>query len=395
MRAMDEALRLALRAKWRILPGQPTSEIHLHIGNAFSRELIAEMQANGECDLPADFLTNKEHRYYPDLAHHHQVYEKLRATVGYKYLYRTVHDHLTFIARNDNAVYAELSFSYREPKSFEQNIEIVESAMHAAKKETGIESRVLVTVLRDHGSDNAEKAVKFLEGYRRRNPKTLITGFGMAGQENLDDFRDYKRSLQWAWDAGLGIAPHVAEQYIGNAKGFLESLPIGYDRIKETDPRRVRAGHATLIHMSTDLMKEFRDKGIMIEVCLKSNGAIDLPDYTKRMRKGMVVDGIKLDRDLARYFRDLSKHPEPIFAAHGLVMGYGSDNPAMVASSVGKDASNRKKHELASDQEIHERLRNNVKYGNMDFETRVAGLKNFDDFEAKTWGTQQPMARIA
>ncbi|MCB1531487.1 MAG: hypothetical protein KDJ35_01325 [Alphaproteobacteria bacterium] len=200
----------------------PKADMHTHISLALSPEqLLKKIQLN-RTTLDLDFLLHKPRRYYSNLwSFHAETYEKLRGSVEAYELAIVTQTYLERIAK-EGAIYAEISNSFRDPAVFEMQMDAVVEGIKAAKENTGIEARIVVTSLRDYGSSKAEKAAKHLVGYK--NP--YVTGFGLVGYERADSLQEYKTALNIAWhEAGLGIAPHVAEQDIVNAIDFFKCYP--------------------------------------------------------------------------------------------------------------------------------------------------------------------------
>ena len=55
-------------------------------------------------------------------------------------------------------------------------------------------ARIVVTAIRNFRAAHAEAAAKHLA----KRPRPLVTGFGMAAEENLDQFGDYSKALDIA-----------------------------------------------------------------------------------------------------------------------------------------------------------------------------------------------------
>ena len=131
-----------------------------------------------------------------------------------------------------------------------------------------------------------------------------VKAFGLVGDESANRLTEYSRALNIAWnEAGLGLAPHVAEQCLLNAPDFLAALPEETRDIEEDDDRRIRAGHGTLIHMSDRLVEEFAERSICLESCISANKRIGLPEETRILMTGDEIGdtGYKVDRPAAGY----------------------------------------------------------------------------------------------
>ena len=363
----------------------PKAEMHVHISLALSNEAFIRRVKKKRTPLTLDFIIDRETRYYPDLSKFHATYESMRhMTNTAQELADTVQQYLERIA-SEGAIYAELSNSYREGADFEWQMEAVSAGIEAARHNTGIEARIVVTTLRDHGPEKAEAAAKFLSTYQ--NPH--ITAFGLVGDEGVNQFMGFSKALHIAWhDAGLGLTPHVAEQHLHNAVDFLEAIPQEAFENKHRDMRRLRLGHGVLIHTSTDLMKEFADRKICMEMCLSANKRIGLPEATKTLATGDIItsqDGkrsIAVDKPLKHYFESVEAHPIKQFMDAGIPVCLGSDNPLLMNTNIGKEHSLAYK---AGVNNINDHLlitKNALSNANIDPITRARLLSLVDDYEA-------------
>ena len=356
----------------------PKAEMHVHISLALANETFIRRVKKKRTELSLNFLIERETRYYPTLTKFHNTYESMRhMTANPQELAETVQNYLERIAR-EGAIYAEISNSFREGAVFEKQMEAVCAGIEAARANTGIETRIVVTTLRDHGADKAEQAVQFLKNYK--NP--YITGFGLVGDEGLNQFAEFSNALHMAWhEAGLGLTPHVAEQHLHNAVDFLEAVPIESLDNHPRDMRRLRIGHGVLIHTSTDLMKEFADKQICMEMCLSANKRIGLPDETKGMAQGTKIKTITVDRPLQHYYERVEDHPIKSFMDQGIPVCLGSDNPLMMNTNIGKEHSLAYNAGVTNIADHLKITRNAITYANVDPVTRARLLSKINDYE--------------
>jgi adenosine deaminase len=362
----------------------PKAEMHTHISLALSNEAFIRRVKKKRTDLSLEFLIDRETRYYPDLAKFHGTYESMRhMTNTQQELADTVQGYLERIAR-EGAIYAEISNSYRAGADFEWQMEAVSAGIECARHNTGIEARIIVTTLRDHGAEKAEAAANFLSTYK--NP--YVTGFGLVGDEGLNQFMEFSKALNIAWhDAGLGLSPHVAEQHLHNAVDFLEAIPQEALSNHPRDMRRLRLGHGVLIHMSSDLMAEFADKQICMEICLSANKRIGLPDATKAHKIGDIITSqngnrtVTIDRPLTHYYESIADHPIKHFMDAGIPVCLGSDNPLLMNTNIGKEYSLVNQAGVTEGADHLQLTRNAILYANVDPLTRARLLSHIDDYE--------------
>lgn len=375
----------------------PKAEMHVHISLALSNETFIRRVKKKRTPLSVDFIVERETRYYPDLSKFHGTYESMRhMTSSAQELADTVQQYLERIAC-EGAIYAEISNSYREGSAFEAQMEAVSAGIEAARHNTGIEARIVVTTLRNHGPEKAEAAATFLKTYQ--NP--YITAFGLVGDEGVNQFMGFSRALHIAWhEAGLGLTPHVAEQHLHNAVDFLEAIPQEAFAHSPRDMRRLRIGHGVLIHTSSDLMREFAARKVCMEICLSANKRIGLPEETKTMQQGDTITSqngrrsVTVDRPLLNYYESLESHPIKHFMDAGIPVCLGSDNPLLMNTNIGKEHSLAYKAGVTSTQDHLLLTRNALSYANIDPITRARLISLVDEYETITEAGDLPITSM-
>lgn len=363
----------------------PKAEMHVHIALALASQVFLRRIKDRRTPLTPDFLITQNHRYYQDLKEFHNTYEAMRhITKTPRELASTVQDYLERISR-EGCVYAEISNSFRDEALFDQQMEAIAAGIEAAQYNKGIEARIVVTSIRDFGAEKAEKAVKHLTKKRHK----YVTGFGLVGDEGLNPFSDFKQALHMAWhEAGLGLAPHVAEQHPRNAIDFLSSLPEEALNARETETRRLRIGHGTLIHLSSELMTEFAEKKICLETCLSANKRLGLPDNTKAIVQGDRITSTDKQRDVVMdnprldYYNDIAKHPLKTFAQKGIPVCLGSDNPLLMNTNIGKEYSLAVKAGYEDVAPIINLTKTALNFANVEYDVRQKLLNHVSQYEA-------------
>lgn len=363
----------------------PKADMHVHISLALTPNVFVRRVYKRRTPLSLKFLIQRKKRYYPNLSHFHATYEKCRhMTKTQQELANTVQAYLEGIAR-EGAIYAEISNSFREGAEFEAQMEAVEAGIRAAKHNTGIESRIVVTTLRNHGPGKAEEAAKQLIKLQKKFE--LITGFGLVGDEGVNRFSEFSNALHIAWhEAGLGLTPHVAEQQLHNAVDFLTSVPEESLNVKYDDHRRLRVGHGVLIHMSDALMEKFSEHQICMELCPSANKRIGLPKETLRHKIGETItstDGrlsTSINRRAFSYYKNIEQHPIEMLMDAGIPICLGSDNPLLMNTNIGKEHSMAHIAGITDMQAQLNFTRNAVLNANVDHATRSELLSHVDGY---------------
>ena len=205
--------------------------MHVHLALAWAYARVKEFFDINSFGLPSNFLQDKDQRYYENLAEFHKTYEGVREASWDDFsLQDVVYEYLVGIAA-EGAVCAEISNSFRDPESFRGQIQAVNEGIEKARKETGIEVRIIATSLRNSGADHALKLAQYLAAHTDDGDFRYVAAFGLVGDETVDSLAEYEPAMQVAWnDAGLGVAPHGGEQDVRNLVDFLDIVPRLWSR---------------------------------------------------------------------------------------------------------------------------------------------------------------------
>ncbi|MBX7142923.1 MAG: hypothetical protein K1X79_00580 [Oligoflexia bacterium] len=381
MSKSDSSSALTPEPVWVPVP-LPKAEMHVHISLALSVESFIRRVKKKRTSIKLDFLIERESRYYPALQDFHHTYEAMRHITSTPIeLAEVTQTYLERIAR-EGCIYAELSFSYRPGADFAAQIEAISEAIEVARHNMGIETRIVVTTLRDAGPAVAEEAIRAC--MKIKSP--YIVAFGLVGDEAMGSLLDYKDQFALAWnEAGLGLCPHVAEQSLHNAVDFMSALPKAALKNPRGPGQKVRLGHGTLVYRSSELMKRMLDSGICFEVCLSANKRINVPQQVDVRGTKFVVD-----RPKREYFQTLADHPMLDFHKSGIPLCLGSDNPLLMNTNIGKEYALARKFAGASITDCVQFTRNAIAYANVDAITEKRLLHLVDVYESKIKSGFQP-----
>lgn len=154
----------------------------------------------------------------------------------------------------------------------------IEKGYERARAETGIEMRLISTLVRHFGPAAATVAAETT----RDNPHPLVTGIGMAGDENAHKVEDFRA----AYDL-MGLSYRTA--HAGEAAGP-ESVRAAKDLLGVR-----RFGHMVRAPEDESLMNELRQARAVPEVCVSSNLCLKVfPDYKSHSLRRMFEAGMKV-----------------------------------------------------------------------------------------------------
>ncbi|PHP69160.1 adenosine deaminase [Zhengella mangrovi] len=319
----------------------PKAEIHCHIEGAAAPALVLRQAKKYGADMSA-FIRDGAY-VWQDFTSFLAAYDAAAA------LFRTAddyallaEDYLTGIAA-EGAIYAEFFTSPDHARhaglSPEAYTEGLAEGMARAKARTGIESRQIVTGVRHFGVDSVMDAARFATTCDR----SVVSGFGMAGDERLGNLADFVPAFDLARDAGLGITVHA-----GELCGW-ESVASALDHIHPS-----RIGHGVRAIENPDLVRRIADEGVVLECCPGSNIALDV-------------------------FPSFADHPFPALMQAGCRVTLNSDDPPHFHSTIGREYAIAQEHFGLDDQALLEITRTALEAAFVDDATRAALMARLDN----------------
>ncbi len=236
----------------------PKVELHLHLDCSLSYRLVSRLKptvtraqfdseyvAPMRCTNLADFL-----KCPPKSVALMQTEENLRLAV----------EDLFAQLRRDHLIYVEVRFApllhLDQGLNSEQVVEVVDSALDAASKETGIHAGLILCTLRHYSAAQSMETVKLVEKFRGRR----VVALDIAGDEAGFPLDAHIPAFAYAAEKNLGRIAHA-----GEALGP-ESV---WQTLKHLGPSRI--GHGIRSVEDPELMEHLRKTGIHLEVCPSSN----------------------------------------------------------------------------------------------------------------------------
>ena len=205
-------------------------------------------------------------------------------------------------AAEDHVEYLELRFTPvalgREQRFDVSNVlDWVCTAASEARLETGVMTRLIVSVNRHEPVEIAEKVVDAAVAHQKHG----VCGLDLAGNEAEFPAEPFIALFRQARAAGLSITVHAGE-WSGpeNVKGAI--LDLGADRI----------GHGVRVMEDENVVALARERGIPFEVCPTSN-----------YQSGVVAN--------------LAKHPLARMLAAGLIVTVNTDDPSISQITLGSE----------------------------------------------------------
>ena len=195
------------------------------------------------------------------------------------------------------AIYVELTASPDHAAlvglSDEEHLGGIARGIDDARRDTGIEGRILVSAVRNFGVERALRGRR----YAASRPHPYIVGFSMAGDEAGFPAHDFAEAYRVAAEAGLGCTIHAGEWAGADSVRAALELPI------------TRISHGVRAIEDPSVVAELAARAIVLECCPTSN----------------VVLGV---------YPSYEEHPLPALRAAGVPVTLGSDDPPYFGATI-------------------------------------------------------------
>ena len=277
----------------------PLAELHVHLEATATPDLIRRLAARNGMELPPGTIEGDRY-VWRDFLDFLATFDRAVTVVKTAEDYRDITFEYLQACAAEGAIYVEVTVSPDHADQaglpYADMLDGVSQGIDDARAASGIESRILVTAVRNFGTERAE----WVATVAARDPHPYVTGFGLAGDEAGFPPGPFARAYAIAHDGGLGLACHAGE-WAGpeSVRGAL-GLPGPVTRL----------GHGVRAIEDPSLVAELAERGTVLEVCPTSNVALGAyPDY--------------------------AAHPFPVLRDAGVRLTLGSDDPPYWEATIG------------------------------------------------------------
>ncbi|MGZ4261366.1 MAG: adenosine deaminase [Solirubrobacteraceae bacterium] len=279
------------------MSGVPKAELHVHLEGTAPPELVSQIAARNGVDLPERLLGDDGRFRYTDFLDFLRTYDLAASVIRTGEDYRDIsYEYLCQCARG-GAIYVELTASPDHAAavglSDEEHLEGIARGIDEARRDTGIEGRILISAVRNFGVEQALRVAR----HAAERPHPYVVGFSMAGDEAGFPAHDFVEVFAIAADAGLGCTIHAGEWAGAESVRAALELPI------------TRIAHGVRSIEDPALVSELAARGMVLDTCPTSN----------------VVLGI---------YPSYEQHPLPTLRAAGVKVTLGSDDPPYFGSTI-------------------------------------------------------------
>jgi adenosine deaminase len=241
----------------------PKVELHLHLDGSLSFTAVSRLDPTLALpDYQRDFILPTKCR---DIAEFFACAPRGSTLMQTKEQLRLVTFDVFEQLQRDNVLYAEiLLFPYLHTNrglSAGSVVEIVDEAVAQANQETGIEARIILSVLRHYPTQQSLATVKLVERFKG----TRVVGIDLGGYEAAYPLFAHIPAFQYAVQHDIPRTVHAGEM-LG-----AESV---WSALKHLHPSRI--GHGVRSIEDPDLLEHLRKEQIHLEVCPTSNVQLDL-----------------------------------------------------------------------------------------------------------------------
>jgi adenosine deaminase len=262
----------------------PKAELHCHLEGSVPPALARELAARNGLDLPSGLFGPDGHYAWRDFLSFLDSYDRvcgvLRKSpdfgdIFYSYLQRTA---------AEGAVYVEMFCSPERPKAlgipYAEWVAALADAVDRARRDFGIEARIIAICIRHLGPDRALALVRQVVD----EPHPYVVGVGMGGDEAKFASADFAPAYRLAHDKGYGCTIHAGE-VLGpeSVWAAIRALPV------------TRIGHGVRSIEDPVLLEELARREIALEVCPGSNVALGIyPDRQSHPLHRLIAAGVRV-----------------------------------------------------------------------------------------------------
>jgi adenosine deaminase len=276
----------------------PLAELHVHLEGTAPPELIRRLAERNRTPVPDGLFAGPDRFAWVDFLDFLRTYDRAASVIRTAQDYRDVtYEYLCACAR-EGAVYVEVIASPDHAASVglpdAEHYGGIAAGIDDARRDTGIEARILVTAIRNFGVGAAEAIARRVA--EDRHP--YVVGFNLAGDEAGYPPGQFAGAYAIAASAGLGCTVHAGEH--AGAESVREAMTLPVSRIS----------HGVRAVEDATLVAEIAERGLVLEVCPTSN----------------VATGV---------FPSYAEHPLPALYEAGVKLTLGSDDPPYFGASIG------------------------------------------------------------
>jgi adenosine deaminase len=274
------------------------AELHVHLEGTVPPALIQTLADRNGLGVPPGVFASPDRFQWVDFLDFLRTYDLAASVIRTPEDYRDItYAYLTRCA-GEGAIYVELIASPDHAAnvglSDAEHYAGIAAGIDDARRDSGIEARILVAAVRNFG---VEAAVAIARRHAEdRHP--YVVGFNLAGDEAGYPPGQFREAFEIAAGSGLGCTVHAGEH--AGAESVREALTLPVTRLS----------HGVRAIEDPALVQEIAERGIVLEACPSSNVATQV-------------------------FPSFEEHPLRKLHEAGVNLTLGSDDPPYFGCSIG------------------------------------------------------------
>jgi adenosine deaminase len=301
--------------------GVPLAELHVHLEATATPDLVRRLAARNGVTIPPGTIDGDRY-LWRDFLDFLETFDRAVTVIQTAEDYRDITYEYLRACAAEGAVYVEVTVSPDHADQvgipYAEMLAGVAQGIDDAGAADGIESRVIVTAVRNFGTERAEWVARTAAEHAH----PYVTGFGLAGDEANYPPGPFARAFETAHEAGFGLTCHAGEWAGPESVRAALALPVPLTRL----------GHGVRAIEDPELVRELVERAVVLEVCPTSNVALGAyPDY--------------------------AAHPFPALRDAGVRMTLGSDDPPYWEATVGGEYAVARRAWGLDDAALHELTR--------------------------------------
>src|ERR1700733_3093290 len=208
------------------MPPVAKAELHVHLEGTAPPDLVHRIAERNGLPLPERMLGDDGRFRYTDFLDFLRTYDLAASVMRTAEDYRDItYEYLCSCARG-GAIYVELTASPDHAAlvglSDEDHLDGIARGIDDARRDTGIEGRILISAVRNFGVEQALRVAH----HAADRPHPYVVGFSMAGDEAGFPAGDFAEAYAIVADAGLGCTIHAGEWAGADSVRAALSLPV-------------------------------------------------------------------------------------------------------------------------------------------------------------------------
>jgi adenosine deaminase len=282
----------------------PKVELHLHLEGAIPIETLFNLIQRQGKEASIKTLDDLRRKLaYTDFAHFIEVWTWKNTFIKEEKDFEEIAYRVLDNLNKQNVKYVEVFYSpgdyWRQSLSVQGITECLIKGKERAYRDFGIQSELIIDLIRDHGPDRSMQYIEEVMPYLGRG----VIGIGLGGSEQSFPADSYAFVYQEAKERGFRLTAHAGEVAGANSIWAVVNK-LGVERI----------GHGVRAYEDPQLVSLLKERQIPLEICVISN-----------VRTGVC--------------KSVETHPIKKYFQQGLMVTVNSDDPTMFNTSISQEYS--------------------------------------------------------